>query len=49
MVKGKTKEYITKDKTTEKTVKVKYNHLFILAIYYLQTTLLIKGACKDIL
>jgi hypothetical protein len=35
MVKGEIKEYITKDKTTEEIVKVKYNYLFILAIYYL--------------
>jgi hypothetical protein len=35
MVKRETKEYITKDKTTEETVKVKYNHLSILAIHYL--------------
>ena len=41
-VEGETKEYATKDETTEKTVKVKCNHLSVLAIHYLQTTLLIE-------
>ena len=34
MVEGETKEYAIKDKTIEKTVEVKYNHLSILAIHY---------------
>jgi hypothetical protein len=49
MVKGEIKEYTTKDKTTEKTVKVKCNHLFILAMHCLQTTLLTKRAYKNTL
>jgi hypothetical protein len=49
MVKGEIKEYTTKDKTMEKTVEVKRNHLFILAMYYLQTTLSTERAYKDIL
>ena len=40
---------MTKDKTIEETVKVKYNYLSILAIYYLQTIPLIERAYKDIL
>jgi hypothetical protein len=40
---------MTKDKTTEEIVEVKHNHLFILAMHYLQTTLLTERACKDIL
>ena len=35
MVEGEIEEYAIKDKTTEKTVKVKRNYLFVLAIYYL--------------
>ena len=38
-----------KDKTTEKTVEIKYNYLFILAMYYLQTTLSTERAYKDTL
>jgi hypothetical protein len=49
MVKGEIKEYITKDKITEKMVEVKRNHLSILVMYYLQTTLLTERAHKDIL
>jgi len=49
MVEGETKEYATKDETTEETVEVKRNHLSVLATYYLRTTLLIKRAYKDIL
>ena len=49
MVEGKTKEYATKDKITEETVEVKRNYLSMLATYYLQTTLLIERAYKDIL
>ena len=49
MVKGETKEYAIKDKTTEETVKGKRNYLSILVIYHLQITLLIKRARKDIL
>ena len=46
MVKG---EVLKQDKIIEKIVKVKYNYLFILVIYYLQTTLLIERAYKNIL
>jgi hypothetical protein len=35
MVKGEIKEYITKDKTTEKMVEVKCNHLSILVMHHL--------------
>jgi hypothetical protein len=49
MVKGKTKEYITKDKIIEKTVEVKRNYLSILVIYRLQITLSTERAYKDIL
>jgi hypothetical protein len=49
MVEKETKEYTTKDKTTEETVEVKYNYLFILAMHHLQTTLLTERACKDTL
>ena len=48
-VEGEIKEYAIKDKTTEETVKVKYNYLSIPAIYYLQTILLTERAYKDIL
>ena len=37
------------DKITEEIVEVKRNYLSMLAIYYLQITLLIEGAYKDIL
>jgi hypothetical protein len=33
----------------EKTVKIKCNYLSILAMHYLQTTLLTEGAYKDTL
>jgi len=48
-VKGETKEYITKDKTTEETVEVKRNYLSMLVIYYSRTTPSTERACKDIL
>jgi len=35
MVEGETKEYATKDETTEETVEVKCNHLSVLATHYL--------------
>jgi hypothetical protein len=38
-----------KDETIEETVEVKHNYLFILATHYLQITLLIERACKNIL
>ena len=46
MAKG---EALRQDKITERTVEVKYNYLFMPVIYYLQTTLLIEKAYKDIL
>jgi hypothetical protein len=49
MVKREIKEYTTKDKTMEKTVEVKHNHLSILAMHHLQITLLTERAHKDIL
>ena len=49
MVEGETKEYTIKDKTTEETVEVKHNYLFMLVIYYLWTILLTERAYKDIL
>ena len=49
MVEGEIKEYATKDETMEEIVEVKCNYLSMLAIYYLQITLLIEGAYKDIL
>jgi hypothetical protein len=48
-VKQSTIEEITEDKTMEETVEVKHNHLFILAMYYLQTTPLTERAYKDTL
>ena len=48
MVEGEIKEYAIKDETTE-TVEVKRNHLSVLAMHYLQITLLIERARKDIL
>ena len=36
-VEGETKEYVTKDETTEETVEVKRNHLSVLAMYYSRT------------
>jgi hypothetical protein len=47
-VEGETKEYATKDETTE-TVEVKRNYLSMPAMHYLRTTLLTERACKDIL
>jgi hypothetical protein len=49
MVEGEIKEYAIKDKTTVETVEVKRNLLSIPATHYLQTTLLIERAYKDIL
>jgi len=49
MVEGKTKEYATKNKTTEETVEVKRNYLSIPVMYYLRTTPLTERARKDIL
>jgi len=49
MVEEKTKEYITKDKTTKETVKVKRNHLSILAMHHSRTIPLTERAYKDIL
>jgi len=49
MVEGETKEYATKDKTTEETVEVKRNHLSVLVIYHSRTTPSTERACKDIL
>ena len=46
MVEGEIQE---QDETIEETVEVKRNYLSILATYYLQTTLLIERAYKDIL
>jgi hypothetical protein len=43
------KKYATKDKTIEEMVEVKHNHLSILAMHYLQTTLSTERAYKDIL
>jgi hypothetical protein len=40
---------MTKNKTTEKTVEVKHNHLSILVMHYLQTTPSTERAHKDIL
>ena len=46
MAKG---EVLRQDEITEKTIEVKCNYLFMLVIHYLQTTLSIERACKDIL
>jgi hypothetical protein len=35
MVEREIKEYITKDKTTEEIVEVKYNHLSVPAMHHL--------------
>jgi hypothetical protein len=45
MVKGKTKEYIIKDKTTEETVKIKRNHLSILVIIRIFFFRLVVAVC----
>jgi len=46
IVEGEIKEYATKDKITEETVR---NYLSMLATHYLQITLLTERAYKDIL
>jgi len=48
-VEGETKEYATKDKTTEETVEVKRNHLSVPAMHHLQTTPSTERARKDTL
>jgi len=48
-VEGETKEYATKDETTEETVEAKRNHLSVLATHYLRTTPLTERARKDTL
>ena len=48
MVEGEIKEYVIKDKTTE-MVEVKRNYLSMLAMHYLQITLLTERARKDTL
>ena len=40
---------MTKDKTTEKTVKGKHNHLSVPIMHYLQTTLSTERIYKDTL
>jgi len=47
--KGETQEYAIKDKTTEKTVKMKRNHLFMPAMHYSQTIPSTERARKDTL
>jgi len=47
-VEGETKEYATKDETTE-TVEVKRNYLSVPATHYLRTTPLTERARKDTL
>jgi hypothetical protein len=49
MIEGEIKEYAIKDETIGETVEVKRNYLSMLAIHYLQITLLIERAYKDIL
>jgi hypothetical protein len=48
-VKKEIKEYAIKDKTIEKIVEVKHNHLSILIMHHLQTTLLTERAYKNTL
>jgi len=48
-VEGEIKEYATKDETTEETVEVKRNYLFMLAMHYSRTILLTERAHKNIL
>jgi len=48
-VKGKIKEYATKNETTEETVEVKRNYLSVLVMHYSQTTPSTERARKDIL
>jgi len=48
-VEGETKEYATKDETTEEMVEVKRNHLSMPAMHHLRTTLLTERAYKDTL
>jgi hypothetical protein len=40
---------MTEDKITEETVEVKCNHLSVLVMHYLQTTLSTERAYKDTL
>jgi hypothetical protein len=49
MVEGEIKEYAIKDKITKEMVEVKRNYLSMLATHYLQITLLIERAYKNIL
>jgi len=49
MVEGETKEYTTKNKTTEETVEVKRNYLSVPAMHYSRTTPSTERAYKDIL
>ena len=49
MVEGEIKKYVIKDEIMEEMVEVKRNYLSVLVIYYLQITLLIERAYKDIL
>ena len=46
MAKG---EVLRQDEIIEKTVDIKHNHLSVPAMHYLQITLLIERAYKDIL
>ena len=49
MGKGETQEYATKDKTMEKTVEVKRNHLSMPAMHHSQTIPSTERAHKDTL
>ena len=49
MVEGETKEYTTKDETTEEMVEVKRNHLSMPAMHHSRTTSSTERARKDIL
>jgi hypothetical protein len=49
MVEGEIKEYTTKDKTMEKIVEIKRNHLSVLAMHHSQTTPSTERAHKDTL
>ena len=49
MVEGEIKEYAIKDKIIVETVEVKRNYLSMLVTHYLQITLLIERAYKNIL
>jgi len=48
-VEGETKEYATKDETTEEAVEVKRNHLSVPAMHHLRTIPSTEGARKDTL